>query len=219
MLTIDARSFEPDTALSAILDTLKRQKPGTELALTLPQPATPVLRGLAEHAPLPCWFSPRQPGQYTLVARDTASRPGVTEYLSWDHDRLDATLATGLSAAAGGDWARANECVQAFRLGLLRHIDIEEKMLFPAFEERTGMHHGGPTQVMRMEHEGIQECVAGIVSSAGRHDSDDLMRWHANLLGVLVEHNMKEEQILYPGIDRVLDDGDRAQMITDMLLA
>lgn len=218
MLTIDARNLEPDAALGVVIDTLRHQKPGTELTLLLGQP-TAVLRGLAGHEPLPCWFSPRQPGNYTLVARDTAARPGVTEYLSWDHDRLDATLATGLAAAAGGDWEQANACVQAFRLGLLRHIDIEEKMLFPAFEERTGMRHGGPTQVMRMEHEGIQECVAGIVSSAERHDADELMRWHANLLGVLVEHNMKEEQILYPGIDRVLDDADRAQMVTDMLLA
>lgn len=219
MLIIDTHNLDSKAASETILDTLKRQKPGTELELRTPQPAGTVLRELAEHQPLACWFSPLAPGRYRLVVRDAAFRPGVAEYLSWDHDRLDATLATGLSAAAGGDWDAARECVKTFRLGLLRHIDIEEKQLFPAFEERTGMRTGGPTQVMRMEHEGIQECVANIVSSAESGDADGLLRWHTNLLGVLVEHNMKEEQILYPGIDRVLDDGDRAQMVTDMLLA
>ena len=40
----------------------------------------------------------------------------------------------------------------------------------------------------------------------------------ATLLGVLVEHNMKEEQILYPGTDRMLENGAREKLVETLLL-
>ncbi len=38
----------------------------------------------------------------------------------------------------------------AFTSDLFHHFDMEEKVMFPTFEEKTGM-TGGPTQMMRME--------------------------------------------------------------------
>ncbi|MHB0968404.1 MAG: hemerythrin domain-containing protein [Thermoanaerobaculia bacterium] len=51
----------------------------------------------------------------------------VHEYLARDHDRLDVFLAATLRE----DGTIDAEASDGFRRGLLRHIGIEEKILFP----------------------------------------------------------------------------------------
>ena len=86
--------------------------------------------------------------------------------------------------------------------------------MFPAFETKTGM-TSGPTQVMRWEHEqirGFLQAIAGKLAAETDDTSDD----EADLLAVLGPHNHKEESILYPMIDQITDDGERAQIFVEM---
>ena len=55
----------------------------------------------------------------------------ISRYLVDDHARLEALLAAAV-ADPGNAGALAREPFDAFRAGLLRHIGIEEKILFPA---------------------------------------------------------------------------------------
>ena len=58
---------------------------------------------------------------------------GVLEYLAADHERLDALLGAVLSSG------QVDPAVyEEFRAGLLRHIGIEEKILFPAVRSAHG---------------------------------------------------------------------------------
>ena len=57
------------------------------------------------------------------------------DFLSRDHDRLDALLAGVLRAGATVDLATYAE----FRGGLLRHISIEERVLFPELRRQRGV--------------------------------------------------------------------------------
>lgn len=131
---------------------------------------------------------------------------GVNEALSWDHDRLDALEAAAFEKQASGDLQLARELYVEFASGLKRHIGFEEQLLFPAFEEKTGMPPtAGPTAVMRAEHREIEALLgqieAGIADAAAPVES--LRRsFHA----VLGDHNLKEEQILYPTTDNLLGE-------------
>lgn len=218
----DAREVDPEQRAASLIDRLKQLQPGTELDVIMPEDRASLLKAVLEAAPRRLWFSPVEAaGGHALVrfvARVEASTPRVSEYLAWDHDRLDRILAEGMRAAGADEWQSAERCATSFRYGLFRHIAVENDILFPAFEERTGMRDVGPTAVMRHEHIEIKHAVDEIVKSAASKDSEALQRWHANLLGVLVEHNMKEEQILYPGTDRLLDDAAREQLVQRLLL-
>jgi regulator of cell morphogenesis and NO signaling len=131
---------------------------------------------------------------------------GVNEALSWDHDRLDALEAAAFQKRASGDLQLAYELYAEFAAGLKRHIGFEEQLLFPAFEEKTGMPPtAGPTAVMRAEHREIEALLgqieAGIADATAPVES--LRRsFHA----VLGDHNLKEEQILYPTTDNLLGE-------------
>ncbi|HEY6931168.1 MAG TPA: hemerythrin domain-containing protein, partial [Thermoanaerobaculia bacterium] len=129
---------------------------------------------------------------------------GINEALSWDHDRLDALEAASFRMRESGDFVSASEMYAAFAVGLRRHIGFEEQILFPAFENVSGMNPAaGPTAVMRAEHREIESLLAAIeegITDPGFPVETFREQFHA----VLGEHNLKEEEILYPMSDRFL---------------
>jgi len=201
---------------------LSRLDTGDELVLMLDRDPTRALRELLQEAPGRYDFSPLVRGPalwaYHFAARSADDPRSVFAYLAWDHDRLDELLKTALAAAAAGNWGDCRRNLEPFRHGLFRHIHLEDEILFPAFDERTGLHGHGPTAVMRAEHIEIKKAVDEMALAARNESLDALETWHANLLGVLVEHNMKEEQILYPGTDQLLSDGLRDALVRLLLL-
>ncbi|MFA6954886.1 MAG: hemerythrin domain-containing protein [Thermoanaerobaculia bacterium] len=69
--------------------------------------------------------------------------PALHEFLSADHDRLDALLAAALRKEGEVD----GESFAEFRRGLLRHISIEERVLFAALRS-----HRAETALSRQLH-------------------------------------------------------------------
>lgn len=128
----------------------------------------------------------------------------ITETLGRDHDRLESLEVSAFAARERGDYAAAAELFGHFARGLQRHIVFEENLLFPAFERETGQGaDSGPTAVMREEHAQIRSLLEEI--APGMKDPDAPVEQRRQALGaILQEHNMKEEQILYPMTDQAL---------------
>lgn len=212
----------PDLTHDEVLHRLGELNAGDSLELLRLTDPGPLLQRLLEEAPLRYDFSPLQIGpkqwRYQVCVREDRTPRSIMRYLAWDHDRLDALLHEAVRQARSDQWREVHALIVDFKTGLFRHIDIEEKDLFPAFESITGVSEGGPTDVMRNEHEEIKEAVEGMLQATVNRHLDDFERFHANLLGVLVEHNMKEENILYPMTDRALDDIARNRLVEQMLL-
>ena len=131
-----------------------------------------------------------------------------------DHDRLDALFST-FQEQKRKDVSKAKEAFVAFKFGLQRHIVWEEDVLFPKWEENSGMAEGGPTQVMRTEHRMIGDCLEAIHQKVQAQDPES-DRDEQRLLDILKSHNMKEERILYPSIDQVISDQERAELYQAM---
>lgn len=132
----------------------------------------------------------------------------IGDFLATDHHRCDELFARAEEAAGSGDWPGCAAAFDGFREALEHHFGMEEKVLFPALEQRTGM-AGGPTAVMRGEHEQMR-ALCGLLAESARHRSADEFLGHAETLLVLVQqHNLKEENILYPMADRSLGDAAR----------
>ena len=126
-------------------------------------------------------------------------------YLSTDHQRCDDLFAEAEAAVGRHDWAGAADKFQAFRAAMLRHLDMEEGVLFPAFEARIG-HAGGPTRVMCNEHTQMRDLLASMADSLAAADEADYAGLAETLLWLMQQHNVKEEQILYPMSDHMLAD-------------
>jgi regulator of cell morphogenesis and NO signaling len=131
-----------------------------------------------------------------------------------DHDRLDQLLAT-YRRLKRVDFDRAKPAFKQFKVGLQRHILWEERILFPLFEEKTGMHDHGPTVVMRAEHREIARRLEAMHHKVRAHDVESDREEDA-LVEILSAHNNKEENILYPAIDRLIHDEERAAAFAKM---
>ena len=125
----------------------------------------------------------------------------VTAFYEQDHDRLDDLFKT-FQQLKRSDFLKAKEAFKEFKYGLQRHIVWEEDILFPLWEKETGITEGGATSVMRTEHRQIGQHLEAIHSKVMDQNPDSDQEEQA-LLNLLGSHNMKEERVLYPGIDRV----------------
>ena len=127
----------------------------------------------------------------------------LTAPLVADHRHCDCLFATAEDAAQHSDWAACRVHFDAFRAAMLRHFEVEENVLFPAFEQATGMSMG-PTAMMRSEHAQMRELLNSLatVIAAGRRD--DYLGTSETLLLYMQQHNLKEENVLYPMSDRAL---------------
>jgi iron-sulfur cluster repair protein YtfE (RIC family) len=138
----------------------------------------------------------------------------ITEVMSRDHDRLDEIL-RAFHEEKGRDLRKAEGLFSEFKAGLENHIDWEEDILFPIFENRQGGRTSGPTAVMRMEHLQIKNLLAQIVERL-KKDDPDTGSLENDLVNVLTAHNKKEEEILYPWIDQSVTDEEREEVLAEM---
>jgi len=132
----------------------------------------------------------------------------VLGFMGDDHDRLDSIF-------RGFRKNKAKSLFHEFKIGLQRHIVWEEEILFPLFENKTGMHDIGPTAVMRAEHRQIKGFLEEIHTKIANGDTDtsDL---EDQLVEILAEHNSKEEDILYPWIDNSVSEKERKEAFEKM---
>lgn len=127
----------------------------------------------------------------------------ITDLLSSDHTHCDELFADAEEAAAKQDWPAASRLFAEFRAAMERHLGAEEETLFPAFEDRTGM-RAGPTQVMRSEHEQMRGLMEQMQAAVERQSDAGYLGLSETLLMLMRQHNLKEEQILYPMTDQAL---------------
>jgi len=91
-------------------------------------------------------------------------------------------------------------------------MKIEEQVLFPAFEQASGI-SGGPTRVMREEHQQMLAMLDEIASAIAARNAEDFRALAQLFEGLLTAHSTKEERVLYPLCDEALPDlvGERLQ--------
>lgn len=138
----------------------------------------------------------------------------ISAFFEQDHDRLDELFKT-FQKLKRSDFPKAKEAFKAFKTGLQRHIVWEEDLLFPLWEEKTGMSEGGPTFVMRSEHRQIGQQLEAIHDKVAEQNPESDQEEQA-LLSLLGSHNMKEERVLYPSIDQVTSAEERDAVFQNM---
>ena len=138
----------------------------------------------------------------------------IMDFLGGDHRACDDLFASAEVAVAQKNWDSARSLFERFQTAMAHHLAMEEEVLFPAFEARTGM-RTGPTEVMRMEHaqmRGLLQEMAGAVANA---DESRYLGLSETLNMLMQQHNLKEENMLYPMSDQVLGD-ERDSLIRAM---
>jgi hemerythrin-like domain-containing protein len=127
----------------------------------------------------------------------------VAGYMTHEHRECDELFAKAEAAVDAGNWAVADEQFTAYDSLTRLHLRREEEVLFPEFESRTGM-TSGPTAMMRIEHNQIRALLVSMTAALAERDTETFLGEAETLMILTQQHNMKEEQILYPMTDTTL---------------
>lgn len=129
----------------------------------------------------------------------------IRTFMTDDHRHCDDLFAEAEQAMAKNNIEAARAAFAHFQSAILAHFAAEEKTLFPTFEAKTGMSMG-PTQVMRMEHAQMRTLFDEATAALEAGNIEDYLGQAETLLIMMQQHNMKEENILYPMCDQHLTE-------------
>ncbi len=134
------------------------------------------------------------------------SKLTLIEYFVQDHRACDERWVEVETAIEGGNAAAIQASWETFDRVQRHHLDMEEKVMFPAFEAATGM-TSGPTTVMRMEHEQMRGVLTQMAGQVAAGSFQQVMDLGDTLLMLVQQHNQKEEGMLYPMANDALGSG------------
>ena len=127
----------------------------------------------------------------------------ICAYLRHDHQRCDELFDRAETSVAQRKWEAAIDHFRRFQEMLRRHVRMEESVLLPAFEQALSG-GAGPAAILRAEHRQIDGIVDRMREAIERSDPAAYVL-HAETLTLLMQqHALKEEDMLYPLLDRVL---------------
>jgi hemerythrin-like domain-containing protein len=141
------------------------------------------------------------------------------------HELLDALFARHQEALLGSDIDQARELLRRYERELNAHMRVEEDLLLPVYE-RAGRVAGGPPEFYTGEHQRMREFVGRF------HESLDelalnppeapqrviaLLDQQAIYKHLVEHHDLREQNLLYPILDRVTADSERAELMARAL--
>lgn len=128
----------------------------------------------------------------------------TTSTLRQHHQHCDELFSLMEKDVSDHNWVVGLKSLESFLQEMEDHFHCEEETLFPAFEAATGMTQG-PTQVMRVEHAQMRNLMQQLREASTVQDEDAFIGAAETLLILMQQHNMKEENILYPMCDQHVD--------------
>ena len=126
----------------------------------------------------------------------------IVDFMSANHHVCDDAFANAEQAALAGNWDEAEILFNFFRTDMARHFRMEEEELFPTLIAAHGP--AGPVQMMRMEHAQMNTLLEQMAGSVAHRNAQKYGGLAETLLIVMQQHNLKEEQMLYPMADHYL---------------
>lgn len=129
----------------------------------------------------------------------------ILGFLGSDHRTCDDLFASAGEAVVQKRWDAARGAFDRFLAAMRRHLAREEKILFPVFEARTA-NSMGPTRVMRMQHDQMRRLLEDMGRTVEDRDHCRYLTLAETLSSLMQRHNEKEEDLLFPMFDRMLDE-------------
>jgi len=141
----------------------------------------------------------------------------IKEYLSADHSSCDELFAK-MEDAVADSIKNSKEAYETFANATERHFQMEERVMFVEFEQKTGM-VAGPTEMMRQEHMQMRNLINEMATAIDAKDKDKFFGNSETLMILMQQHNMKEEQMLYTMAQQHLSaESDRIIDMMDSLV-
>lgn len=141
------------------------------------------------------------------------------------HTDLEAVFARHQAAVAERRFAEAFTILKHYRAALETHAQEEEQELFPILHAFAGIPPGGSVEQFKAEHKKLLELLDRVEKKFQEASSDNspapliaLIEEEARFKSLFEHHVMREHNVLFPTLDRVLGDAERARVLSGCTL-
>jgi hemerythrin-like domain-containing protein len=143
------------------------------------------------------------------------------------HERLNDLFLIHQEALLRLDLEMAAERLRIYERELRAHMRVEEDLLMPVYE-RAGRIAGGPSEFFIGERRRMLEFLARFAATLDelKEESGDparrvirLFDEEAMFKSLCDHHDMRERNIFFPTLDRVIDEAERCELISRCLAA
>jgi hemerythrin-like domain-containing protein len=124
--------------------------------------------------------------------------------MSKDHSKCDQIFFELETEILARNWHSIAAILEKYVVAMEKHFHIEEDLLFSSFEQITGSTNG-PTSLMSFEHSQMRMLFRDIQFALKNTNEKEMLDTLETLQIMMQQHNMKEENILYPMLDRFLN--------------
>ncbi len=119
-----------------------------------------------------------------------------------------------------GDYTQARAMLKTLGKALFNHMKEEDEILLPLYQQRAAQVHGGETEAFSSDHQKITEWFNRLVLRASRLSRSDsnwkeiiaLFDDEAQFKKYMEQHSVRENRILYPELDRVVEEKEKNQL-------
>lgn len=131
----------------------------------------------------------------------------ISEFMKADHKKLDEEMESVLKSN------EKKELLRIFSLHLKKHMEFEEKILFPLFEKSTKNGNiSRPTSVLLKDHSKIRNLLEKLEILV--RDKKSTHEKEQELFDTLRKHEKTEFGIVYPWLDQAIEDETAGIIIT-----
>ncbi len=125
-------------------------------------------------------------------------------WLVHEHSLYEDLLSECHDTVENEDWESFNLIFSQLVMHLKRHIALEEKVLYPAYESAPHAPQG-PTTALREEHSTIIRMIQDMAPVMKSRNSEHLLECLAHLENQMIKHHEKEEDIFLPMASHILN--------------
>jgi hemerythrin-like domain-containing protein len=126
----------------------------------------------------------------------------ILELMLDHHRQCDDSFTQVENLVAKKDWSNTR-AFEDFLAVMARHFQAEEDVLFAALERKVG-EGMGPVVIMRQEHQQMSILMDQMKDAFAARDQTKFLSLSDTWMMLTQQHNMKEEEVLYPMMDDLL---------------
>lgn len=137
------------------------------------------------------------------------------------HADLEVIFARHQAAVVERHFAEAFTILKHYRSALECHAQEEEAELFPILHAFAGIPPGGSVEQFKAEHKKLFELLDHVEAKFQEASSNNspgpliaLVEEEARYKALYEHHVMREHNVLFPTLDRVLGDAERARVLS-----
>lgn len=118
-----------------------------------------------------------------------------------DHSRCDDLFLQVENMVCQLDWVRALSAIQSFGTAFRNHVSLEESTFFPLLRKVAG-DDAWPIKMLAVEHAQLEMILRRMEEAVQNRNHADFVLHAESFLILMQHHSIKEEEILYPGLER-----------------